>query len=252
MASSKAAAQNNDKDVMAAITQGIAETTTLNCKRLSLLDLSRVQQKANATDNDVEDYKRFLALRGAMAKHTKSCEMVLLSPTDNMDCMWHHHILDTQSYKTACELMLGNGGFVHHDPYAGKDVGVRTARREMLKSTWMRVYSEPPKEGWGPPPSADGGVERMKKRKLSEVEKDKSYPVYVKTLLGKTVALTVDDNTNGADLKQMIYNKEGIPPDQQRLIFAGRQFRDDETLTERSPPVKEESTMHLVLKLGGC
>jgi hypothetical protein len=50
----------------------------------------------------------------------------------------------------------------------------------------------------------------------------------------------------------MIYNKEGIPPDQQRLIFAGRQFRDDETLTERSPPVKEESTMHLVLKLGGC
>ena len=122
----------------------------------------------------------------------------------------------------------------------------------MLKSTWMQIYSEPPKEGWGPPPSADGGVERMKKRKLSEVEKDKCYPVYVKTLLGKTVTLTVDDNTDGADLKQMIYDKEGIPPDQQRLIFAGRQFRDDETLTERSPPVSSGVTMHLVLKLGGC
>jgi ubiquitin len=148
--------------------------------------------------------------------------------------------------------MLGNGGFIHHDPYAGEDVAVRTARREMLKTSWMRIFSEPPKEGWGPPPSADGGVERMKKRKRVQVEEGESYPVYVKTLTGKTLTLTVGATPDGEYLKRLIYDKEGIPPDQQRLLFAGRQLRDDETLTERSPTIKSGSTVHLVLKLGGC
>ncbi|KAK2941892.1 putative Ubiquitin-60S ribosomal protein L40 [Blattamonas nauphoetae] len=74
--------------------------------------------------------------------------------------------------------------------------------------------------------------------------------VFVKTLTGKTVSFDVDLQTDTVeDLKRQIYGKEGIPPDQQRIIFAGRQLADHEVLS--SAGIESESTVHLVLKLRG-
>ncbi|KAK2955396.1 putative Ubiquitin-60S ribosomal protein L40 [Blattamonas nauphoetae] len=74
--------------------------------------------------------------------------------------------------------------------------------------------------------------------------------VFVKTLAGKTVRIEVDLHTDtGADLKRLLYKLEGIPPDQQRLIFAGRQFEDHDLLS--SFGVKPESTITLFLRLRG-
>ena len=96
---------------------------------------------------------------------------------------------------------------------------------------------------------ADSDQTKYKYEKVKSIFENLRFELYIKTLTGKTITLDVRNSDTIEDLKHMVLDSEGIPLDQQRMIFGGKQLEDGITLSEYF--ITEGSVIHLVLRLRG-
>ena len=161
-----------------------------------------------------------------------------LAPSPAVDELWHQHLLDTVSYKMLENLLLPNGGYIHHNPFKDEQAGYTERLEYTLLLYRDRFLTIPPDSIWGV------GKSRCDVNGISIMI------IFVKTLTGETIELECYKSDTESDIVKWIPENSNRPHDQPRLIFAGKQLEEGRTLEEYN--IQTESTLHVVLRLRGC
>jgi len=177
----------------------------------------------------LKEYQRFMAIKVLVGDVTSPQGF---SPSPPVDQVWHAHLQHPRHYLAACRA-LGEDMPIDHDPTTASDALEDKLRRvARTKVMYREVFGEAPSNVFW---SLSMG----------------SMQIFVKVQAeSPTINLSVDHDTSVETTKLLIQFMEGIPSDQQRLIFAMKPMEDGKTLADYN--VGNEDTMVLCLRLRGC
>jgi len=206
------------------------------------------------------EYKKFLALKVISGD---TSDPMFLSPSALVDQAWHVHLLHTAQYRAACAALSAT---IDHSPTGAQDPDlVRGKRLALTKAFYMTVFQQiPPRQFWELQyiPGQDDAESQMKianqenGRIPKQLEDDmplklrRGMQIFVKTLTGNKFYLLVKPSDSILKVKSKIFKSEGIPPDQQTLIFAGQKLQNGRKLSYYN--IQRGSTICLILSLSGC
>lgn len=171
---------------------------------------------------------RFLTLK--VISEDTECN---LSPSIAIDGVWHVALSMPKLYINLCYTASKKPMIIDHDPaHAFDDEEIKQSRYNHTCNLYEETFGESPfSRGWPKPES-----EKIK--------------VLLKTIMGTTISIKVSPDATVEEFKDIIANRLECPPCNIRLIYAGKQLMDYETLANHR--IREMSTVHQVLRLSGC
>jgi hypothetical protein len=186
----------------------------------------------------VEDYYKFISLK----VYTKDTHGVILSPTAEIDEVWHEHLLHNFDYIEMCTKI---NSLVFHWPEREKDsIEEKTLRRNTFFELYLKYFPTYKK--------SEDEIDELSQYIFSNLSSNTNTQIFVKTITGKSITIESDlEKDTLESLKKRVYIKWGIPLNSHRYVFLGKGMYN-ETKTLKEYGVEKDSQIHLNLNLKGC
>jgi hypothetical protein len=186
----------------------------------------------------VEDYYKFISLK----VYTKDTRGLILSPTAEIDEVWHQHLLHNFDYIEMCTKI---NCLVFHWPEREKDsIEEKTVRRNTFFELYLKFFPAYKK--------TENELDELSQYIFSNLSSNTNTQIFVKTITGKSITIETDLEKDTLDsLKKRVYIKWGIPLKSHRYVFLGKNMMD-ENKTLKEYGVEKDSQIHLNLNLKGC